>query len=79
MKNRKNGRNVDTTFLSRELPSNTPKSKYRDSSFWKKIKRFVASNSRVRNKFRLNNEISISYLETGILKEHNHLERNNRI
>ena len=45
----------------------------------KKIKRFVASNSRVRNKFRLNNEISISYLETGILKEHNHLERNNRI
>ena len=39
----------------------------------------MVSNSRVRNKFRLNNEISISYLETGILKEHNHLERNNRI
>ena len=32
-----------------------------------------------RNKFRLNNEISFSYLETGIQKEHNHLERNNRI
>ena len=39
----------------------------------------MASNSRVKNKFRLNNEISFRYLETGILKEHNHLERNNRI
>ena len=43
----------------------------------KKIKRFVASNSQVRNKFRLSNEIFISNLKTGILKEHNHLERNN--
>ena len=49
MKNRKNGRNVDTTFLSRELPSNTHKSKFRDSSFWKKFTRFKASNPRVRN------------------------------
>ena len=31
MKYRKNGRNVDTTFLSRELPSNTSKSKFGDS------------------------------------------------
>ena len=45
----------------------------------KKFKRLMASNSRVKNKFRLNNEISFRYLETGILKEHNHLERNNRI
>ena len=49
MKNRKNGWNVDTTFLSRELPSNTPKSKFGDSSFWKKFNRFMASNSLVRN------------------------------
>ena len=39
----------------------------------------MASNPRVRNQFRLNNEMSFSYLETGIFKEHNHLERNNWI
>ena len=39
----------------------------------------MASNPRVRNQFRLNNIISSSYLETGIFKEHNHLERNNWI
>ena len=39
----------------------------------------MALNSRVKNKFRLNIEITFSYLETGILKEHNHLERNSRI
>ena len=45
----------------------------------KNFKRFMASNSWIKNKFRLNNEITFSYLETGILKEHNHLERNSQI
>ena len=66
-------------FLSRELPSNTHKSKFRDGSFWKKFTRFKASNPLVRNYFRLNNEMSFIYLETEIFKEHNHLERNNWI
>ena len=39
----------------------------------------MASNSRVRNYLRLKNEMCFSYPETGILKEHNHPERNNRI
>ena len=39
----------------------------------------MASSSWVKNKFRLNNEITFSYLETEILKEHNHLERNSQI